>query len=88
MSEESIAPPSTANYSFAQNWIGKYSIPTVNINGDCLEQSSVSFIHGNVVNLYISYELGTWSKNSNTEVMLGNCLFRGVKLTENDDFDK
>ena len=59
----SIALPPTANNISAQNWIGKYSIPTVNINEDCLEQSRVSFIHGNVVNLYISYKLNTWSKD-------------------------
>ena len=63
VSEETIALPPTANNISAQNWIGKYSIPTVNINKDYLEQSRVSFIHGNVVNLYISYKLNTRSKD-------------------------
>ena len=88
MSEESIAPPPTANYSFAQNWIGKYSIPTVNINGDCLEQSSVSFIHGNVVNLYSSYELEQLYGDLNLNFTLDNCLFGPVKLPKNADPDK
>ena len=48
----------------------------------------VSFIHGNVVNLYISYELDTWSRDLNTDFTLGNCLFGAVKLTKNDDPDK
>ena len=31
----------------------------------------MSFIHGNVLNLYISYKLDTWSKDLKTDFMLG-----------------
>ena len=48
----------------------------------------MSFLHKNVVNLCISYKLGTWSKDTNTDFMLGNCLFGAVKLTKNADPDK
>ena len=44
-----------------------------------LKQNSVSFIHGNVINLdisyvIISYFLYTWSRHLNADFMLGNCL--------------
>ena len=48
----------------------------------------VSFLHKNVVHLYISYKLDTWSRNLNTDFTLGNCLFRVVKLAKNADPDK
>ena len=40
------------------------------------------------MDLYISYELDTWSKDLNTDFTLGNCLFGAVKLTKNADPDK
>ena len=40
----------------------------------------MSFIHGNVVDLYITYELDTWSRDLNKDFSLGNCLFGAVKL--------
>ena len=60
ISEESSFLPSTADNCYAPKWISKYSTPTVKFNGDCLKQDSMSFIHGNeinLINLYISYEL-------------------------------
>ena len=48
----------------------------------------VSFLHKNVVHLYISYKLDTWSRDLNTDFTLGNCLFRVAKLTKNADPDK
>ena len=47
----------------------------------CLKQDSESFIHVNVVNIYISYELDTWLKDLNTDFTPGNCLSDAVKLT-------
>ena len=48
-------------------------------------KQDVSFIHGNVVNLYISYKLDTRSKYLDTYFTLPNYLFRVVKLTKNID---
>ena len=42
----------------------------------------------NVVNLFIVYELVTWSRDLNTDFALGGCLFGAVKLTKNVDTDK
>ena len=54
----------------------------------CLKQNSVSSLHKNMVNLYITYKLDAWSKDLNTDFTLGNCLFGSVKLTKNDDLVK
>ena len=61
---------------------------SVYFKGICLKQKRVSFLHKNIVNLYISYKLDTWSKDLNTDFTLGNCLFGAVKLTKNADPDK
>ena len=58
MLQKSIKNLSIRDNSFAPMWVGKYQISTVKLNRICLKLDRVSFIHGNVVNLYISYELG------------------------------
>ena len=47
-------------------------------------EGSVSFIDGNVVNLYIIYTLDSRSRDLNTDFTLGNCL----KLTMDNDLNK
>ena len=54
----------------------------------CLKQKSVSFLHKNIVNFYVTYELHAWSKNLNADFTLGNCLFGAIKLPKNADPDK
>ena len=46
------------------------------------------FLHKNIVNLYITFELDAWSDNLSTDFTLGNYLFGPVKLTKNADPDK
>ena len=41
-----------------------------------------------MVNIFIVYELNTWSRDLNTEFTLKKCLFASVKLTKNADTDK
>ena len=48
----------------------------------------MSFVRKNVLNLYISYELGTWSRDLLTYFTQVNCWFGAVKLTKNVDLDK
>ena len=48
----------------------------------------MSFIHRNIINIYISYELDTWPIDLNSDFMLANCLFGALKLTKNTDPDK
>ena len=85
ISEESIKTPFTSENSFFPKWVDGYQLPKIKVNGNCLKQDRLSFLHRNVVNLYNTYELITQSTDLNTDVRLGNCLFEAVKLTKNVD---
>ena len=52
--EESNKNTSTRDNSFVPKWIYGYQLPRVKFNGNSLRQYIVSFIHKNVVNLYIT----------------------------------
>ena len=69
-------------------WIAGYPLLKVKLNENWLKQDSVSFLQKNVVNVYINYNLDTWSRYLNTDFTLGNCLFDAVKLTKNANPDK
>ena len=56
--------------------------------GGCSKQDQASFTPKNVVNLYIVYELNTWSQNLNAEFTPKDCLFGVVKLTKNSNPNK
>ena len=51
--------------------------------GTFLKQGCLSFLHKNIVTLYIYNELDAWSRDLSTKVTLGNCLSGAVKLTKN-----
>ena len=68
--------------------IYNYGKGIVTFKGTCVKQNSVSSIHRNAANLYISYELDTWSRELNTDFTLGSCFFGAVKLAKNTDPDK
>ena len=88
MSEEGITPPSTTDHSFDSEKGYNYGKGKIKFKGISLKQDSVPFIHGYVVNFYISYELDTWLRDLNTGCTLRNYLFGAVKLTKNDDPNK
>ena len=84
-----VSTLSTADNSFVSKRIDHhYILPEVKLNGNCLRQDSVPFLHKNVVNLYITYELDTWSRDLNIDFTLVNCLFGAVMLTKSDNPDK
>ena len=56
--------------------------------GSCLKLDKAPFNPNSVVNLYIAYELNTWSQDLNAEFTLKGCLFRTVKLTKNANPNK
>ena len=85
MLEEIITPPSTTDNSFDPEIIYNYGKGKIKFKGICLKQDSVSFIHGDVVSLYISSELDTCSTDLKIGFTLGNCLFGAVKVTKNAD---
>ena len=50
-----------------------------------LKQDNATSTPDKVVNLFIVYDLGTWSQDLNTDFTLKDSLFRSVKLTKNVD---
>ena len=53
-----------------------------------LKQDKVTFIHKQVVNVYLMYEINLWEYKQNGDFKLGNSLFGANNLTKNADFDK
>ena len=69
---------------FLQNWLWiNNSRIKLEFKENCLKQDKAPFTPNNVVDLYIVYELNTWSQDLNDEFILKNCLFGAVKLTKN-----
>ena len=60
----------------------------VKIEGSCLKQNITSFRQRNFMNLFIVFELDTWSRDLKTIIALGRSLFRAKKLSKNADPDK
>ena len=73
LSAESIKPPTTSDNSLTPA-LSYYGTKTrVKFTGSCLKQSKISYTHGKVVNIYIIYELGASSSQSN-DPSLKECL--------------
>ena len=88
VSQERTKNLQTSDTTFAPKLIFKYRFYRMEFKGICLKQDTVSFLHKNVVNLYISYKLDTWSKDLNTDFSLDNCLFGAAKLANKANPDK
>ena len=86
--KKSITRSSTTNKIFDSEIVYNYGKGQIKFKGICLKQDISCFIHGNVVNLYFSYELNAWSRDLNTYFTIDNCLFGAVKLSKNTDPDK
>ena len=80
MSEESIKNPSTSGNSFAPKRNTDYPLSKVKFSGNYLKQDRVSILHKSVVNWFTTYKLDTWSRDLNTYLTIGNCLFGAVTL--------
>ena len=87
MSEESIENITKSGRNFSSTFVDHHSLPEINFNGHCLIKNNIS-IPKKVINLSISYTLGSHLKNSDTDLILINCLFGSAKLTKNADIDK
>ena len=69
-------------------WMNNSKI-RLKFKGSCLKKKDKApFTPSNVVNLFIAYELDTWSRDLNTGFTLKDCLFGAVKITKNVDFYK
>ena len=59
----------------------------IKFDGSFLNRFPPTILHGNIVNIYIVYEITSDYNNINYPT-LENCLFGSVKLTKNADIDK
>ena len=59
----------------------------IKFNGSFLNRFPPTILHGDIVNIYIVYEI-TSDYSSINYPTLENCLFGSVKLTKNADIDK
>ena len=59
----------------------------IKFNGSFLNRFPPTILHGDIVNIYIVYEITSDYKDINYPT-LGNCLFGSVKLAKNADIDK
>ena len=87
MSEENIENITKSDSNFAPTFLDHHLSPDINFNGHPLIKNNIS-IPKKVINLYISYTVGSKLRNLNTAFTLTNCLFGSVKLTKNADLDK
>ena len=76
------------NYSLNPR-IDHYDMSKIRIkfDGSFLNRFPPTILHGNIVNIYIVYEITSHYKNI-IYPTLENCLFGSVKLTNNADIDK
>ena len=88
LSNESIKPPSVPNNFLTPslNYLG--TKPRVKFSGSCLKQDKVTCNHGNIVNIYIVYEINKKDNTVISDPTLENCLFGAVTLTKTDDIEK
>ena len=77
MSEKSIENITKSDSNFAPTFVDHHVLPDVNYNGHCLIKNNIS-VPKKVIDLYISYTLGSQLRNLNTDFTLGNCLFGSV----------
>ena len=85
-SQESIKNSHTSD--ILQIWLVIINFKKVEFKGIYLKQDSESCLHKNLVNLYISYDLDTWSRDINTDFTLDNCSFGAINLIKSNDPDK
>ena len=58
----------TSNITVAAKVTADHQFNRVKFKGIALKEDSVSFLHKEAVNLYISYQLDTWSKDLNADL--------------------
>ena len=87
MSAENIENITKSDSNFAPSFVDYHVLPDKKFNGHCLVNNNIS-IAKKVINLYISYRLGSQLRFFNTDFALGNCLFGAVKLNKHANLDK
>ena len=88
LSNESIKPNLVFN-SIINPLLTSYLDAKIRLkfNGNCLKQDKTTYTHEKVVNIFIVYEIVSYSSGDDYPT-LENCLFGAVTLTKNADIDK
>ena len=87
MSKEGTKNLSGSDHNFAKILINSYPISGAKFNGNFLINDNISALR-KVINLYISFNLHTWSRYLNTKFTLVYCLFEAMRMTKASDPDK
>ena len=90
MSNEKFTCAYVANVTVSPKliWMNNTRI-RLKFKGSCLKQEdSAPFTENNIANLFVVYELDRWSRETNTDFTLKDCLFEALKITKNADPDK
>ena len=89
MSNKKFTTPTTTDNSLSPTikW-HETSKFCLTFKGSCLKQKNGTYTPNIRINIFIVYELDTWSRDLKTDFTLKDCLFEGVKLARNTDPDK
>ena len=87
ISNESIRPSTTSNNSLNGRLSYDGTKVRVHFTKNCLKQANYIFTHQKIVNIYVVYELASYSSHTN-DLTIKNCLFGAVTLTKNADIEK
>ena len=87
MSEESMKNTTTSDNTFDPTLIDTCPWPVAKFIENCLITNNI-YNFRTLINLYISYELDSWSRDLNTDFTLNNFLFGSVKSTKNAESDQ
>ena len=81
MSTEKLATPAATDNSLSSpiKWYGNSNFCLI-FKRSCLKQKSSIYTPPNRINVFIVYNLDTWSRNLNSDFTLKDCLFGDVKL--------
>ena len=87
MFDENFTPPATTDFILTPKLSYFGTKTRVEFKGSCLKQDKITHNHGEMVNIYIVYEV---NKNYNVRSYptLENCLFDAIGLTKNVDISK
>ena len=85
MSGGSIENITKSDSKFKPIFLDHHFLPDMDFNGLCLVKTKKNSTPNKLINLYISYTLGSQLKSLKTDFTLSNCLFGSLKLTKNAD---
>ena len=76
LSTEKLTTPTATDNSLSSpiKWYGNSNFCLI-FKGSCLKQKSSIYTPPNRINVFIVYNLDTWSRNLNSDFTLKDCLF-------------